>query len=127
MYWKLLIFLPSSDRPIESRSTKAISTIRETPAAISVYPNIACTFALASRDCGCADIPHPVSNSTNPGTKFLFGCPSPSRLSQIPARPAHHHTTPMVVCCQSLPLQSSPHLCSVNVLTQPHAAITALS
>lgn len=127
MYWKLLTCRPSSETPVASRSTNAISTIRDTPAAISVYPNAACTSALAFSACGCADMPQPVRSSTKPGTKFRLGAPSPSRLSQMPARPAHHHTTPMVVCCQSLARQSWPHLCSVKVLTHPHAAMTALS
>lgn len=37
-----------------------------------------------------------------PGIKFLLGLPSLLLLSQMPTRPAHHHTIPMEVCCRSL-------------------------
>lgn len=59
-----------------------------------------------------------------PGIKFLLGLPSLLLLSQMPTRPAHHHTIPMEVCCRSLWTQGPPQRCSVKVLTHPQAAIT---
>jgi hypothetical protein len=101
--------------------------IRDRPAAIKVYPNMVCTIVLNSRCCGWADIAHPVIRITNPGMKFRFGRPSLFLLSHTPARPAHHHIIPIVVCWISFPPHGCPHLCSVNVLTHPHAAMSAES
>jgi hypothetical protein len=70
---------------------------------------------------------HPVIAMTKPGIKFLLGDPSLFLLSQTPVRPAAHQITPIVVCCISLATQAPPHLCSVKVLTHPHAAISAES
>ena len=72
-------------------------------------------------------MPHPVSMITNAGKTFLFGLPSLFLASHIPSSPAHHHTIPILVCCRSLATHGPPHLCSVKVLTQPHAAIMRLS
>jgi len=113
-----------SDSTSLSFSTNAISTIRAAPAAIRVHPKTMCTCALSFRLCGCALIAQPVSMITTPGMRFLFGRPSLFRLSHTPSNPAHHHTIPMLVCCRSFWTHAVPHSCSVNVLTQPHAAIS---
>jgi hypothetical protein len=108
---------------VASLRTKETSIILDKPAAIRVYPNTVWTIVLSGRCWGCADIAQPVIRITKPGMKFLFGPPSRFLLSQIPARPAHHQMTPIVVCWISFPTQAPPQLCSVKVLTQPHAAI----
>lgn len=101
--------------------------MRVKPAAMRVYPKALWVMAEIMRSWGWADMAQPVMAMTKPGMKFLLGRPSLSLLSQMPARPAHHQTTPMVVCCQSFLTQAVPHLCSVKVLTQPQAAMTTLS
>jgi hypothetical protein len=70
---------------------------------------------------------HPVMKITKPGIKFLLGEPSRFLLNQTPVKPAHHQITPIVVCWISFPSQALPQLCSVKVLTQPQAAMSAES
>lgn len=113
-----------SDSESLSFSTNAISTMRAAPAAISVHPKTVCTCALSFRCCGCALIAQPVSMITTPGMRFRFGRPSLFRLSHTPSNPAHHHTIPMLVCCKSFWTHAVPHSCSVNVFTQPQAAMS---
>ena len=115
------------DSALRSLSTNAISTTLAAPAAINVHPKTVCTCVLSSRLCGCALIAHPVSMITTAGIRFLFGRPSLFRLSHTPSSPAHHHTIPIVVCCRSFFTHAVPHRCSVNVFTQPQAAISSES
>ena len=127
-YCQLFVSSPSiSEIEFWSRNTKAISIILAAPAAIKVYPKTVCTCVLSSKPCGCALIAHPVRRMTIPGIRFRFGLPSRFLESHTPSNPAHHHTTPMLVCCKSFFTHGPPHLCSVNVFTHPHAAIKRLS
>lgn len=127
-YWKLFVSSASvSEIEFRSLSTNEISTILAAPAAMSVYPNTECTCVLSSKLCGCALMPQPVSIMTKAGNRFRFGRPSLFLDSHTPSSPAHHQTIPILVCCRSFLTHGPPHLCSVKVLTQPHAAISKLS
>jgi hypothetical protein len=52
----------------------------------------------------------PVMKMTKPGMKLRLGAPRRVRLSHMPARPAAHQMTPIVVCWMSLATQGPPHL-----------------
>src|SRR5947207_15323740 len=101
-YWKLLGSDPSGLRVLRSLSTNEISTILDAPAAIKVYPNTVWTMELRGKCCGWDDMAYPVRRITMAGMIFLFGRPFLFLLSQMPRRPAHHQTSPMLVCCRSL-------------------------
>ena len=127
-YWKLLVSSKFfSSRVFRSFKTNAISMTRTAPAAMRVYPNTVCTWVLSSSDCGWALMPQPVKMMTKAGNKFRFGRPSLFLLRYTPNSPAHHHTTPMLVCWMSFLTQGPPQRCSVKVLTQPQAAMSSES